>query len=122
MAKPATPREIDIQAGFRNRLRYVAPAVSMVAIPNAGKRSQWAAAQAKKEGLATGFPDCMCIWPDAGVCFIEFKSAAGRLSDNQVEWIGRLDARGHKVTVARSVEEALAFLRACGAPVMEQPA
>lgn len=114
--------EIDIQAGFRNRLRYVAPTVSMVAIPNAGKRTRWAAAQAKKEGMATGFPDCMCIWPGAGVCFIEFKTPKGRLSDNQVEWIGRLDDRGHKVCIARSVDEALDFLRQCGAPVLERAA
>ena len=114
--------EIAIQAGVKNRLRYVAPAVKMVAIPNAGKRTQWAAMQAKKEGLATGFPDCLFLWPDGGIAFVEFKAAKGRLSDNQAEWIERLHLDGHKVTVARSVEEALAFLRACGAPVMEQPA
>lgn len=119
--KPAV-REIDIQSGFRSRLRYVAPAVSLVAIPNAGKRSQWAAMQVKKEGMATGFPDCMCIWAGGGVCFIEFKTPTGRLSDNQAEWIERLDARGHKVAVVRSVDEALAFLRECGAPVMERAA
>lgn len=116
------PKEIDIQAGFKAQLRYVAPSVSMVAIPNAGKRSRWAAAQVKKEGMATGFPDVMCIWPDAGVCFLEFKTPKGRLSENQQEWIGRLDARGHKVAVVRSVEEALAFLRKCGAPVVERAA
>lgn len=119
--KPAV-REIDIQAGFKSRLRYVAPAVSLVAIPNAGKRSQWAAMQVKKEGMATGFPDCMCIWEGGGVCFIEFKTPKGRLSDNQAEWIERLGARGHKVAVVRSIDEALAFLRDCGAPVMERAA
>ena len=33
------PSELTIQLGFRNRLRYVAPAVHVVAIPNAAKLS-----------------------------------------------------------------------------------
>lgn len=114
--------EIEIQAGFRNRLRYVAPAVSCVAIPNAAKRTPWAARQAKLEGLATGFPDCMCIWAGGGICFLEFKTAKGRLSANQAEWIERLDDRGHKVSVVRSIEDAVEFLRYCGAPVLERAA
>lgn len=110
--------EIQIQVGFRNRLRYVAPAVSCVAIPNAAKRTQWAAMRAKKEGMATGFPDVMCLWAGAGICFIEFKAIKGRLSEDQAEWIARLRERGHRVTVARSVDAAVDFLRECGAPVM----
>lgn len=122
MAKLAGPKEIDIQAGFRARLRYVAPAVSAVAVPNAAKRSQWAAMQAKREGMSAGFPDVMCLWAGGGICFIEFKSAAGRLSDNQTDWIARLEQRGFRVAVARSIDEAVAFLRDCGAPVMERAA
>lgn len=110
--------ELQIQVGFRNRLRYVAPAVSCVAIPNAAKRSQWAAMQAKKEGLAKGFPDVMCLWAGGGVCFIEFKTLKGRLSEDQGEWLVRLRERGHQVCVARSVDAAVAFLRECGAPVL----
>lgn len=115
------PSEIQIQTGFRNRLRYVAPAVSCVAIPNAAKRTQWAAHQAKKEGLAAGFPDVMCIWAGGGICFIEFKTIKGRLSDAQGEWIVRLRERGHRVTVARSIDAAVEFLRECGAPMMDVP-
>lgn len=120
--KTPAPTELQIQAGFRNRLRYVAPAVSCVAIPNAAKRTRWAAHRAKQEGLATGFPDVMCIWAGGGICFIEFKTAKGRLSDNQGEWIERLHERGHRVTVARSIDEAIDFLRQCGAPMMERAA
>lgn len=120
--KPSALTEIQIQAGFKARLRYVAPAVTMVAIPNAAKRSQWAANQARKEGLAAGFPDVMCIWAGGGICFIEFKRQSGRLSEAQGEWLVRLRERGHRVTVARSVDDAVAFLRECGAPMMEQAA
>lgn len=113
--------EIQIQCGFRNRLRYVAPAVHCVAIPNAAKRTQWAAMQAKKEGMAAGFPDVVCLWPGGGICFIEFKTLKGRLSDNQAEWLTRLRENGHRVTVARSVDAAVEFIRECGAPMMDVP-
>lgn len=113
--------EIQIQVGFRNRLRYVAPAVSCVAIPNAAKRSQWAAQRALKEGMAPGFPDVMCIWAGGGICFLEFKTLKGRLSEAQGEWLVRLRERGHRVTVARSVDAAVEFLRECGAPMMDVP-
>lgn len=113
------PREIDIQAGFRAKLRYVAPSVSVVAIPNAAKRSQWAAMQAKREGMASGFPDVMCLW-QGGICFIEFKTASGRASDNQLEWLSRLDRFGFVNGIARSIEDAVAILTRAGAPVKEQ--
>jgi len=108
--------EIDIQAKFRGSLRYVGPSVHVVAVPNAGKRTPWQQRQVKKEGLATGFPDVMCIWP-GGICFIEFKAPKGVVSDNQREWLDRLSGYGFHATIARSVEEALGFLRECGAPV-----
>lgn len=114
--------EFEIQSGFRNRLRYVAPQVSMVAIPNAAKRTVWAARQAKLEGLATGFPDCMCLAPGGLVAFLEFKAAKGRLTDNQAEWIERLDRWGFPVAVVRSVEAALDVLRGAGFPIMERAA
>jgi hypothetical protein len=114
--------EIQIQAGFRKQLRYIAPAVSCVAIPNAAKRTQWAAMQAKREGLATGFPDCMVIAAGGKIGFLEFKSAKGRLSDNQSEWISRLNERGFPVRVVRSVDEAIQFLRDHNFPLMERAA
>lgn len=117
-----TPREIDIQAGFRARLRYSAPTVKIIAIPNAAKRSQWAAMQAKREGMQAGFPDVQCIWPGGGICWIEFKSATGRLSENQAEWLDTLTRYGFHCGVARSIDDALAILRDAGAPVMERAA
>ena len=114
--------EADLAQALRKRLYITAPTVQVVGVPNAGKRTVWAARQAKKEGMATGFPDMMLVWPGAGVAFIELKMPKGVVSDNQADWIARLDDYGHAVAVCRSVDEAVAFLRASGAPVMEQAA
>ena len=119
--------EIAIQTLFRSRARILCPAVHIVAVPNAGKRSQWAAAQVKREGLATGFPDIMCLFSHGGgenaipvAAYIEFKSAKGRLSENQSEWIERLGRMGFPVTVARDADEAIEWLRGIGAPFIDR--
>lgn len=107
--------EIKIQTLFRSRARILCPGVAIVAIPNAAKRTQWAAAQAKREGLATGFPDLMALAPGK-VAFLEMKSAKGRLSEPQVEWIDRLSDMGFPCGVFRDPDDALEFLRDHGFP------
>jgi len=49
----------------------------------------------------TGFPDLVLAHPTRGVIFAELKSATGRLSDNQIQWIGTLKAAGAEVYVWR---------------------
>jgi hypothetical protein len=122
MAKSTGAQEIDIQQAFRKRCYYGAPRVQIVAIPNAARRTQWEVMRAKKEGLRTGFPDVMCLWPGGGVCFLEFKAAKGRLTDNQAEWQARLADMGFVVGIVRSADEAMNALREAGAPVMERAA
>jgi hypothetical protein len=108
--------ELEIQTLFRSRCRILCPAVSVVAVPNAAKRSQWAAQRAKREGLATGFPDVLCFWKGPGVAAIEFKAKDGRLSLAQTEWLARLNDMGVPCIVSRDADHALDFLRSCGAP------
>ena len=108
--------EIQIQTLFRSRARMICPAVAIISVPNAAKRTQWAAMQAKREGLATGFPDMLCFWKGPGIAAIEFKSAKGRLSEAQTEWLERLGELGIPATVSRDPDEALAWLRSLGAP------
>ena len=116
VAKPA-PSEIVIQTTFRARCHIQCPGVLLVAVPNAGKRTQWAAAQAKREGLAKGFPDMMAIAPGK-VAFLEFKSAKGKVSDSQGEWLQRLDEYGFPCGVFRDADDAVAFLRLHGFPFL----
>lgn len=111
--------EADIVAAFKKRLYYTAPKVKVVGIPNAGRRSRWEIARAKKEGLATGFPDCLVIWPGGGEAFIEFKTPKGRLTEAQSEWQALLVEYGFRHAVCRSADDAIEFLRMCGAPVRE---
>ena len=115
--RKATKPELAIVMAFKKALYYAAPSVRVVAIPNAGKRGLAAIRQAKREGLATGFPDVMCIWPGAGIAFIEFKRPGGATSDNQDEWHQRLADMGHRVCVASAAAQAVNFLVECGAPI-----
>ncbi len=117
--KPPAPSEIEIVQAFRKRLYYAAPAVRVVAVPNAGRRTRWEIGRAKKEGLATGFPDCICLGPDGLIAFLEFKTSKGRISEAQQEWIDLLQRYTFPATVARSADEAIAFLRDQGFPVRE---
>jgi hypothetical protein len=108
--------EIELVTLFRSRARILCPAVSIVAIPNAAKRTQWAAMRAKREGMATGFPDILCFWKGPGIAAIEFKTAKGKVSDNQAEWLERLTDLGIPATVSRDADHAIEFLRQAGAP------
>lgn len=109
--------EIQVVTLFRSRARIRCPGVRVVAIPNAAKRGQKALNSLRREGAAFGFPDIMCLWPRGGVAFIEFKrSDGGRLSSNQADWQARLHAMGFAASVQNDPDQALAFLRDCGAP------
>lgn len=112
----ADQSEIAIVTLFRSRCRILCPAVSIVAVPNAAKRTQWAAQRAKREGMATGFPDILCFWKGPGIAAIEFKTAKGKLSVSQEEWLDKLTEIGIPCTVSRDADHAVEFLRSAGAP------
>jgi hypothetical protein len=108
--------EIEIVTLFRSRCKIMCPGVSIVAVPNAGKRTRWAAMNAKREGMASGFPDIIALWKGPGVAAIEFKTKIGRISDNQAEWLDRLRNMGIPATISRDPDHAIEFLRSHGAP------
>lgn len=122
MTKPVIPTELAEQQALRKRLYYAAPEIQVVAVPNAARRTQWEARRAKQEGLATGFPDLLCIWP-GGIAFLEMKRVkGGTVSANQAEWIERLQAYGFPAAVCRGADAAIDFLRSVGAPIRERAA
>lgn len=108
--------ELQIQSALRKAVRKVAPQVRLVAVPNGGQRTAWAAMQAKREGLAKGFVDLLALAPEGKIAFLEMKARDGSLSEDQLDWLGRLHGMGHHVGVFRSVRTALLFLHQAGFP------
>lgn len=112
--------ELAIVVDLRKRIKWEAPRVELVAVPNAAKRSQWAAMQAKREGMQAGFPDLVALAPGAKIAFLEMKTPKGRVSENQAEWLDRLHAMGFACGVFRSADAALDFLRDHDFPFMSR--
>lgn len=106
--------EVEIQIALRKALKPTPCA--FVAVPNGAQRSAWAAMKAKQEGLQTGFPDGMIIWP-GGIAFVEIKARSGSLSEQQHIWLNFLTKAGFNAGVFRSVRSCMAWLSEQGAPV-----
>ena len=69
----------------------------------------------KKQGYRIGFPDLAILTKNKSgtheVLFIEMKrQKGGRVSDEQKEWIERLDNEGYCVGVAKGCDSAINIL------------
>ncbi len=104
------------QRTFLAMLKKQAPGVFAMAMPNAGKRSDWERLQRWREGAVKGAPDLVCCW-NYGTAWLEFKSGTGSLSDAQKVLLNRLNGLGHCVAMVRRPETALRLLAEWGAPV-----
>jgi len=60
-------------------------------------------------GLPKGFSDIMAVFPSGRVGFIEVKSAKGKTSPEQDEFLARMRDLGALAGVAHSVEEAMSI-------------
>lgn len=114
---------MSIQVRLRSRMRILAPTVRLVATPNAGKRTAWAAIKAKNEGMSAGFPDLNALWhcgrgemAEPGIAFLELKDRNGALKQEQVDWLNWLHLAGFPCGCFRSADTAIEFLRRHGAP------
>lgn len=106
--------ELAIQSLIRSRIVNLFPAVYCAAIPSAGKRTVWEQRQRKAEGMVSGLPDLMLMWPRT-VAFIEVK-AGSAVSDSQHEFLSRASRMGIPCGVFRSPDTFEVWLRAQGAP------
>jgi len=104
------------QRAFINEARIVAPSLIIWAVPNAAKRTQWAAGKAKREGMVAGTPDLTVVWA-GGCAFVEFKNGREMPSPNQRDMLNRLYRAGHHCGVFRTSASLLAWLQGLGAPV-----
>lgn len=107
--KAAHPSENQIQADFFRwaamRSREIPDLELLYHVPNGSYKSPAARGLFKRIGQKAGVPDVH--FPVGGVggylsLYIEFKTKVGRLSENQKEWIGRLEAANNRVAVCRT--------------------
>jgi hypothetical protein len=80
------------------------------AIPNGGKRTMVTAMKMQAEGLRSGVPDLQICLPTDKYhgLFIEMKKLKGSsLSENQKDWINRLNEAGYKAVVCKGHMEAI---------------
>jgi hypothetical protein len=110
MTRRAAP-ERAIQMAIRHALML--HDVVAIAIPNGGKRTVTAGRLLRAEGMAPGAPDLLLIGRGA-MGFLEIKAPGGRLSEAQVEFHDMLRRRGQLVETVRSVDEAIATIKAWG--------
>ena len=101
---------------FLRDLRMCGPSVIAWAVPNAAKRTRWAAAKAKREGMVAGALDLTLVWK-GGQAFVEFKNGRDMPTPSQRDMLNRLYRAGHHCGVFRTGECLLEWLRSLGAPV-----
>lgn len=119
--KDNDPRdELRRQAAFLRDAKIICPGVDIFAVPNAAKRSQWAANKAKREGMTAGVLDLVATWKGGGAAFLEFKDGKKMPDENQRERLNLLMRQGHHCGVFRQEKSALEFLRKCGAPFIDR--
>jgi hypothetical protein len=120
-ANDKDPRdETARQIAALNRARLTCPAVDIIAIPNAGRRSRWEVAQRKREGMKAGALDWVVTWAPARVLFAEWKDGRGMPDANQRDRLNMLTRQGHLCGVFRREDSFFAYLRAAGAPFIDR--
>ena len=100
--------EHQIQSLLFKWFKLQHPKLVMFAIPNAAKRSYAQASYMKSEGLVAGIADIFLMCPKSSYhgMFIELKSAKGKLSDSQKEFMGLAILMGYKAVVCYGFDEA----------------
>ena len=112
--------EARIQAAVVAWVGWVCPSVIVYAIPNGGLRSKSEAARMKWTGTLSGMPDLGLVLPGGQAGFFEIKTPKrGRLSDAQSEMLPRLEMRGARCAVVRSIDDARSAFKAWGVQMRE---
>lgn len=112
MGKNKSP-EHDIQTAIVQTIKDVAPDILFTATNGGVRLSMNQAKRMKAAGYLRGIPDLLFFESRQGYhgLAIELKAKKGRISAIQRERIEEFRARGWRVEIAFSFEEAFAFLR-----------
>lgn len=109
--KLAPPSEHKLQVALIDYLAFaLRPELECRAIPNGEKRHIRVAQRLKNEGVRRGTPDIFICLPAGRIAWLEMKAAKGSLSPDQKAFREKVLALGHHYAVAKSIDEALAFL------------
>lgn len=123
-AKDSNPAsELQRQMTFLSMMAQLGPACDVLAIPNAGKASDWERIQRWKEGARAGALDLLITWhvnlPGHGVFLAEMKNGKSMPTPAQRDRLNRYYRQGHGCGVYRKPETLIAHLRDAGAPIRE---
>ena len=105
--KPPSERQIQIRCVSWFKARYPECAGVFMAIPNGSARNPWTAKNLKDEGVLSGAPDLLLLFPRhgyAGLC-IEMKKPGGRMSDSQKAFKAAVERFHYKYVVCYSEDE-----------------
>jgi hypothetical protein len=91
------------------------PDLFWFAIPNGGKRHIRVAVRLKEEGAKRGVPDLCFMLEDGRAAWLEMKIKGGSLSADQRAFRDRAKALGHHWGMAKTMDQAIEFLRSVGA-------
>ena len=110
--------EFDRQRAFLSQIHRLAPSIDVVAIPNAGKSTDWERLRRHAEGARRGALDLVISW-NRGVMFAEMKNGKDMPSKDQRERLNMYFRQGHHCGVFRRAETLIAYLRSVGAPFLD---
>lgn len=111
--------ELKRQQSFIALMARIAPNVDIVAIPNAGKATDWERVQRWKEGARAGALDLVITW-EGGVAFAEFKNGTSMPTPQQRARLNLYFAMRHHTGVFRTGDCLVEFLRDRGAPFIDR--
>jgi hypothetical protein len=110
--------EFDRQTAFLAKIHRLAPSIDVLAIPNAGKGTDWERVRRWREGARRGALDLVITW-NRGVMFAEFKDGTSMPTKDQRERLNRYFRMGHHCGVFRKPETLVDHLRSLGAPFLD---
>lgn len=113
--------EFDRQTAFLSKIHRLAPSIDVLAIPNAGKGTDWERVRRWREGARAGALDLKMTWKptrpgDRGVFFAEMKDGQKMPTKDQRDRLNRYFRQGHGCGVFRKPETLIDHLRRAGAP------
>ena len=114
--KPRKPRkrtEWALQVSAVKQLRAIVPADYVVTSWCAERASMREGSLSRMQGQTKGWPDTG-VFGDGRCWLIEWKAPGGSLSVAQKETHARLRTAGIPLATCYDVDDAIAFLRACG--------